>query len=289
MIPKSGMTPRLLDNIRVARDVTFLLRSQWWPADNLKRFQEERLIRIMKHAVSNVPFYRKLGIGLETIHSAGDILRFPVIRKQDIQENEDAFLWPALPKQGLFHSRTSGTTCEPTATYFDRGSWLFSVYGLKIRRVLGTTNPLFKRFLMVNHRTPQELKREDQRRLAGASFLFKRKSLSLFEDVKKHIPFILRYKPGIISSFPSYFLELLNYVEAAQLEIPRIPVIFTASELLTSQARYKIEKGFRGNVYDVYGSTEFKEVAWQCPHLRYHIQWGFLVPSRYFPIRSPAH
>lgn len=261
------------DLLTIGRDLVFLLRSQGWSEDKIVRYQEEQLIGIMKHAVSQVPFYKSLGISPGSIRTAQDLKRFPIVTKQDIQKNQDGFLWPQLKKEDLHVSRTSGTSCEPTQTYFDHRCWLFSKYTLKMSRILAVENPFFKRVLIVSEQTNKNLEKTRRSIWPAAPILFDQEHLSIFDTVDDHIPVLLNNKPHMLYAFPSYLLELIQSFDEKHLPYPKIPVIFTSSELLTGKARLQIENGFQARLYDIYGSTEFKEVAWQCRQGRYHINF----------------
>ncbi len=78
------------------------------------------------------------------------------------------------------------------------------------------------------------------------------------------------FRPTAIYAYPSYLLDLVAELNAATDAPALIPVIFSSSEVLTPGARARIEAGLGGRIY---GSTEFKEVAWQCRYRRYH--WNF--------------
>jgi phenylacetate-coenzyme A ligase PaaK-like adenylate-forming protein len=179
---------------------------------------------MMKHAVSHIPFYRLLGISADSIRCAEDLERFPVLTKQDIQNEPRAFVWPCLKKHDLFVSRSSGTTCEPTLTYFDRDAWLFSKYALKAFRVFAVTNPIFKRLLIVSEQPPEELDRANKASILGNGVLFKQRYISIFEDVSQHVPFTLAYKPEIFYGFPSHLLDLIGVLEDQNLPLPKIPI-----------------------------------------------------------------
>jgi phenylacetate-CoA ligase len=54
-------------------------------------------------------------------------------------------------------------------------------------------------------------------------------------------------------------------------------LIFTSSELLDDWTRRKIETTFQSEVLDVYGCSEVKEIAWECPqHKGYHVNADWL-------------
>ena len=65
---------------------------------------------------------------------------------------------------------------------------------------------------------------------------------------------------------------MIDYAEKNQIQWYKPELIFTSAELLDLPTRQKIENYFGKKVYDIYGSTELKEVAWECPFKRgYHI------------------
>jgi phenylacetate-CoA ligase len=81
------------------------------------------------------------------------------------------------------------------------------------------------------------------------------------------------FKPDIINSCPSYLLELSALFREKDILPPRISTLFTSSEYLSENTRRSVEEAFRGRVFDVYGSTEFKEIAWQCKEGTYHVNF----------------
>jgi phenylacetate-CoA ligase len=263
----------LADYARIGVDLAFLMRSQWWPEERIRAHQDHRLIEIMRHAVSEVPYYKGLGIAPESINSSRDLSRFPVLTKKEIQDHADDLLWPKLTKAELFSSRTSGTTCEPTTTYFDRRSWLFSKFALKIRRVSSVVSPLRKRLLMIHPERNDLIHQEDRRRPKGFRLFTVQRHLSLFDPIETHIPVVLDFKPDIANGYPSYFMELVDALRSRNVTPPVIPVIFTSSEFLSPQWRRSIEETLKGRIFDVYGTTEFKEVAWQCREGEYHVNF----------------
>jgi phenylacetate-CoA ligase len=226
----------------------------------------------MRHAVVHVPFYRTLGIAADSLREASDLERFPVIRKLDVQRDPSAFLADGYDLSRCFASRTSGRSGEPTTTYFDGYSWLLTRYALKMRRVYATSGlPLFKRIIIVSEQPTDRLADLAKAAPPGLGLFFRTRYLSIHTPAERHLEDIAAFEPHAIYAFPSYLLELLESARANGTTLPRTPVLYTSSELLQPAARREIEQGFHGHVYDVYGSTEFKEVAWQCTAGRYHV------------------
>ena len=154
---------RLFDELHAARCLVAGLRSQWWPAARIEAYQEARLVAIMRHALTQVPFYRGLGISAADINQGSDLQRFPLIRKRDVQQEPRAFLADGLVPDELHASRTSGSSGEPMTTYFDRESWLLTRYALKMRRVAVTGGLPFMRQRATSGRTGRRGARSAER------------------------------------------------------------------------------------------------------------------------------
>lgn len=257
----------------ILKHVLRTLRSQWWSAQRVAAWQERALVETMRHACMHVPFYRDLGIDPAGITSGADLQRFPLIRKRDLQADAGRFLADGVDAANLRSSRTSGSTGEPTVTYFDADTWALTKYALKIRRTLAATSPLFRRCLIVSEQPPAEAAAYSRERPFSAARLYSERVVSLFEDMTTHRGAIADFRPDMLYAFPSYLLELeRSYAQAGE-PVPRIPVIFTSSEILTPRVRARIEGAFDARIHDIYGSTEFKEVAWQCSDGRYHLNF----------------
>ena len=140
----------VVDQLRLAAMYARAKHLERWSAARIRQYRESAMVRIMRHAVTAVPFYQRLRISPESIQSAADIERFPLISKRDIQRDPDALLATGYSLPSLHYSRTSGSSGEPTTTYFDRDSWLLCKYALKMRRMSATVGgPLLRRVLIV--------------------------------------------------------------------------------------------------------------------------------------------
>jgi phenylacetate-coenzyme A ligase PaaK-like adenylate-forming protein len=263
-----------VDQLHVAGLLMRSLRSQWWPAQRIRAYQEGALVRMMRHAATKVPFYQSLGLLPESITRAADLERFPIIGKRDIQRSPESFLARGLEPESLRASRTSGSSGQPTTTYFDRSAWLLTRYALKMRRIVATSGYcLAQRVVVVSEQTAERLASLRGAAPSGLGMFYHQKYLSIHTPAVEHLDVLEKYRPHIVYAFPSYLLDLIAYAERCRRPLPHIQTLYTSSEVLTRAARARIERAFRGRVYDVYGSTEFKEVAWQCKAGRYHLNF----------------
>jgi phenylacetate-coenzyme A ligase PaaK-like adenylate-forming protein len=248
-----------------------LLRSQRYTEAEIADRQRTALVESMRHAVLKVPYYRKLGISAAQLQSQDDLQRFPLLTKRILREAAGELIADGFDVGKLPSSRTSGSTGEPVQTYFDERSWSLCKFALKIRRTLAAAPPLFRRCLIVSEQTPDTVEKYASTRGFTAGPLYRERVLSLFEDLDVHRRVIGEFRPDMLYAFPSYLLELERAYTLACQQRPMIPWIFTSSEVLTPAVRGRIESAFQARVHDIYGCTEFKEVAWQCRHGRYHI------------------
>jgi phenylacetate-CoA ligase len=264
---------RLADQLYVAARLAAAMRTQWWSAGRIRAYQHQALVRMMRHASSNVPFYQQLNLNAETIVSAADIERFPIITKRDVQRNPESFLAAGFAPAALYSSRTSGSSGQPMTTYFDHRAWLLSKYVLKMRRIVATAGvPLLKRVMIISGEAPELLGASAESAPSGLG-VFSQKRLSVHTPPEQNIAVLARYRPHAIYAFPSYLIDLIATAERLAVALPKIETLYTSSEVLTPAARRRIETSFCGRLYDVYGSTEFKEVAWQCRSGRYHVNF----------------
>ncbi len=264
---------KTLDTIRVLASLLSLQRSQWWPAERIEKFHRDRLVETLRYAVTNVPYYRSFGISASSIASHLDLERFPILRKSDLQERAGDLLAAGFDPACLASSRTSGSTGEPTIMYFDRDCLLTCRYAIKMRKLFALTSPLFKRLLVIRALPVADLPRRKQWPIFAPPRLFRIEFKSLFEPLDSAIDFIEDYRPDILYSYPSFLVDLTQEYRSRGLVIPEVPLIFTSSERLTASTRRRIEQSFGARVCDVYGSTEFNEVAWQCERGRYHVNF----------------
>lgn len=257
--------------LRILQSLLQSWRSQWWSPVQIRAHREAALVRTMRHAVEHVPYYRELGIDVRDLRSADDLLRFPLLTKRIIQEQGSRLLAEGFDPASLHSSRTSGSTGEPTLTYFDSEAWALTKYALKMRRIAAVAPVLFRRCLIVSEQRPEEAQRYAQSRPFGGGLLYRERVVSLFDSLQSHVDAIDEFKPDMLYAFPSYLAELMRTYAELGRKVPRIPWLFTSSEVLSARLRERAESAFRGRIHDIYGNTEFKEVAWQCAHGRYHI------------------
>lgn len=261
----------VLDTLRIITDLGSLLRSEKWDKKRIREYQHRMLIEQLRYAATSVPYYRDLGIAADAIVDTGALARFPKLTKAVIQTECRRLCNPAVMSGRIFQSVTSGSSGEPTTTWFDTRSWFLCKYALKIRRTLVAGQPWRQRLLIFD-----ETSNADGTIAPPVSrnfLLYRQTRLSVFTPMEAQIAALVRLRPTAVYGSPSGVKELCDYAVKNKLRLPGIPTVFLASELIADAVRRQIEQQLSGRVIGIYGSTEFKEIAHECQHGRYHINF----------------
>jgi phenylacetate-CoA ligase len=110
------------------------------------------------------------------------------------------------------------------------------------------------------------------RNVAQRFGLFRREYVSADRDTRHIAERVERINPHLLQCYPSHLLLLAEVVNRARLS--RLSRIISAGELLTDEARSRIEDAFGVPVSNYYGLKELGMLAWEChEHSGMHINW----------------
>lgn len=246
-----------------------LRREQWLSAETLEQRQWTRFKLILQHAFDNSPFYRgrfqDAGITPADIKDRTDLPRIPVTTREDLRDPE-RLIASGYRVARMKRFLTSGSSGRVTTTYFDHRAWILGKFLLKIRARFACGVRPWDRIALFQ---------ETSEATAGIRRLvLRQRSFSILKPIPEILPELVRYAPTVLYGFPSYLLRLSEH--AGQGISPAL--IFTSGEMLDLDTRKTIEGTFNAPVFDVYGCTELKEIAWQCrAQGGYHINSDWLI------------
>jgi phenylacetate-CoA ligase len=244
-----------------------LAREQWLPAEAVQRRQWQRFQAMVRHAFTSSPFcrrrFREAGITPDDIRSPDDVTRIPITTREDLREADD-LLAERFDRTRLKRSVTSGSTGRRTTSYFDADAWLMAKHLLKLRARLACGARPWDRVALV----------QDEQATARSSALSRMRSFSIHRPIDEVLPELRAFAPSVVYGFPGHLLRLGQ--AAAHGLRPRL--VFTSGEMLDELTRSGIEGAFGAPVLDVYGCTEVKEIAWECPRRQgYHVNADWLM------------
>ncbi|MDH5174679.1 MAG: hypothetical protein OEW43_05405, partial [Elusimicrobiota bacterium] len=108
--------------------------------------------------------------------------------------------------------------------------------------------------------------------------LWRRYYFSLLEEPCELVSKLLEVRPDVIETQPSTLRLISKFLRENNIKGISPKLIFTRAELLSREDREQIESVFNTKLTDLYGTTEFGIVAWECEkHQGYHINSDIVV------------
>ena len=243
-----------------------VLKNRYSPGSKLRRFQLKRLKRILKHAYKNVDYYKKE----VHVHKLSDLKKLPIITRDEIMSNYADFIskpYKTSIGNRIFKkiSATSGSTGSSfkilkneRCSDFQEAIYLrgllaigFSVFDLTTHYWYKTyPKKFFNHFGLMNRTTV----------------------LSSEPCLKKQIQQIVKANPDVLFYFPAVLLFLSREMTPQQIKsLTKLRIIIVHAEIFTESMRTELEQKFRVPVYNMYGTTEFNRMGWECKHKRIHL------------------
>jgi phenylacetate-CoA ligase len=227
------------------------------------------------HAYRNIPYYKKsfneAEVFPEKLNTINDLTSYPIITKDIVRSHYSELINQKALLRNNFKSHTSGSTGQPMWTYYDVKSWIRKKYLVKARARMECGTKFNERIAIFATASPEQTEQRNKNFFSRTVFT-RVKVFSMFEPLEQTIKKLQYFLPQALYGSPSYFFQLAQFMEKNNFYIPSIKQVFTSSEYLQENVRNYIERILNANLYDIYGSTEFKEVAWECEmHEGYHI------------------
>lgn len=281
-----GLYPRLVDVatpllVERALGAPYLTTRNWlrhyysWSAERRQEWQQARLAEVLAHATAHVPRYRALagpdsGLALEDL---------PIVRKDLIRLDMDAYLSVARPTPPHVLKRTSGTTGESWTYPLDRQAWTHT-YAAWLYFLEQAGHRYGEPMLVLGpHGVRQNpgagvlarLREKAERRhvLPETPDLGRAASELRLEQAARHSRALWYGYPGVIAALARAVLEGGGPTPAPRLDGVR--AVVTAGEMLHPLWRRQIEQAFGCRVYDEYGCNDGGILSQSCSAGRYHV------------------
>jgi phenylacetate-CoA ligase len=243
-------------------------------ANEIKVFQEQKLMEAIAYAVENSPFYQKRfagsGILVADIRTLEDLQKLPVTTKSDLQQFNDDFV--CVPQNKIIdYATTSGTLGDPVT---------FGMTDNDLERLAYNEAISFDCAGIREGDIVQLMTTMDRRFMAGlAYFLGLRKMKVGVIRVGAGIPelqwdSILKYKPTHLITVPSFLLKMIEYAEAKGIDYNNCGIkgAVCIGESLRNQdfslstLSQKIIEKWNIKLYSTYASTEMSTAFTECEY-----------------------
>jgi len=252
----------------VAADAWRTLRAARLAPDALEALARARLARMLR-AASATRFYRRrldvAGVGGDELmleSSPEQVLQaLAPAGKAELREAGGAILLGGKVRPEWRSSSSSGSTGEPFRVYYDPRAWatLKILVKLRARRACGARPT--DRVALLDAVPPSGAQPSPAARVAR---------ISILQPAATVAAELAAFGPDTVYGLPSALLEAAEEFAARGVRL-RVRRVFTSGELLRPAARQAIADAFGARVFDVYGSSETKEIAWECPAGGMHV------------------
>lgn len=266
----------LLKGHGTARVKNALDQSQWFEPATLQECQNQGLVKLLRYANKNSPYYRALfneyDIQIEDIYSIKELSALPFLTKDIIRRNKGIIKDNQSGK--LIHYQTGGSSGEPLQFYVSKTrishdvaakwratNWWGVDIGDKELVIWGSGIECGNQSLLRAWRDK-----------AFRSYLVPARELSLerLDDIIQHI---IDFKPRMLFGYPSILSHIAKRAVQQNVSCHQlgIQVAFVTSEVLDESQKQLIEKTFGCPVANGYGGRDAGFLAHQCPKGSMHI------------------
>ena len=268
-----------LKNKNFMKQYNFVKKNEYESYENLRKYQEEKLRRIIQFSFDNVPYYHKLfknlNIKPEDIQSIEDLQKLPILTKEIIRNNQSNFVPLNLKEQKYDNRSTAGSTGNPL-TYRNSNddkslgfailyaNWGFAGYELgdKVAVIAGSS-----------------LIPSTGSKLADTvkAFIMNTKNFSAFDLTENYLDNIVialnEFNPKFLSGYASSLYLFAKHIKDKNLKINlSTKGVFTTAEVLFDSQRELIEDVFNCAVFDQYGLNDGGISAYECEkHTGLHV------------------
>ncbi|MCL5256615.1 MAG: hypothetical protein M1319_02325 [Chloroflexi bacterium] len=235
--------------------------------------------RLLDHAFTNVPFYRRrlqeAGVHPDDIVSLGDLARIPVLTREEVVKNRQSMVAVNFPRNEVLESATGGSTGVPMGFYYSKNrldwswaahsrlnAWFGVEKGTKVAVISGGD-------FILQPTTMQKARSWLRRERWLSSYDMGKENMQAFAE------YVMRFRPEVIRGCNSALWLFAYYLRENGLALNRPRVIFGGLDKLHDFQRDLIEQTFGCPVAESYSARETGQIAGQCSAGSLHI-WAEL-------------
>lgn len=244
--------------------------SQWLPEEQVRAIQWGKLKALIRHAYSNVPYYRSVmdstDLTPDTINSPEEYAKLPMVSKAELNAHREEMIASNYPREGLIKTASGGSTGVPVTLYHDP-EMVASYRAVKLRnfswagwqpgdawvRLWGSA------FDVAPHQAAkQRIVDSLSRVMVLPCFEMSDKSMDRFSRSLE------RFRPALIEAYVTPMYLFARYIQGTGRAAIRPRAIICSAEMLFEHQRALIEEVFGCKVFNRYGGREMGDIAHEC-------------------------
>ncbi|MEA2722251.1 MAG: hypothetical protein QOH59_22 [Gemmatimonadales bacterium] len=240
-------------------------------ADSVDALARRRLSRLLSSLAWNNTFYgrRLQDVGIEwadpilQLDPYRALAALPPVSKLELRQAGSRALAGGRVDPKWHSSASSGSTGEPFRVYYEPRAWATLKYAVKLRarRACGV-GPTDR--VAILDAVPPGAAASPLEQVMGCG------RISVLQPATSVAAALLAFQPDVIYGLPSALDEAARALEARGDRL-QPTAVFTSGELLDGSVRERLATAFEAPVHDIYGTSETKEIAWECPRGGMHL------------------
>jgi phenylacetate-CoA ligase len=271
----------LLTLLGIIKYYTFAKRFQFFDRGEVEIYQFEKLKILLVESQESVPYYKELFSRLNfnpkyDFNCLSDLNKIPVLSKDIVKKNRDLFINKYYLNKSL-KFKTSGSSGVPLEVFVHPKQWIMEQAVIWRHWKWGGYN--FRDSLaMVRSYVPENIDKLWKTNYITNFTLYSPFHLS-DDNIYRYLESMIRNNVVILRGYPSSLLIISDYVLRTNCKIPKIKLILTASEVLNSNDRVKIEMAFNAKIFNHYGLAEQVVMMGECEKhegLHNYDEYGYL-------------
>jgi putative adenylate-forming enzyme len=268
----------LLIMLQLLHHLQQMREHEHWDRRQLRAHQENRLRELRAYAYAHSPFYQRFHRGLMD----RPLEELPVLTKQMMMEHFDELVTDRAIRlhavqahvQGLqgdarflgryWVNATSGSSGYPGLFLFDQADWVMVLASFaRAREWAGVRVNLLQRMKMASIASTTPWHMSERAGATLRSVWLPTLRLAASDPLPQIVARLNAWQPEMLVAYASVARILAEEQRAGRLRIqPRL--IFTSSEVLTAEARRRVEAVWGPVVFNEYAATETGSLAAEC-------------------------
>jgi phenylacetate-CoA ligase len=246
--------------------------SQYFSEKKLAALQLQQLKNLVSYALDHCVFYREQldnsGISVNQIASLADLTLFPILTKQQIQDQYARMISNAFLTEALIQNRTGGSTGTPITFYLDHdrrrsraaatwrhNHWAGYYAGDKLAVLWGAARDLKPKTTLARWKD----------HLLAPTIALNTAQITA-RNLKDFINAWNWFRPKHLLAYAKSAAMFARFVHENRVAIRPIKSVITSAEVLEDSERRLIENVFQCKVFNRYGSREVSVIASECEY-----------------------
>jgi phenylacetate-CoA ligase len=240
-------------------------------AESVDALARRRLGRLLFHSARNNAFYQRRlqDVGIEWADPILErdpyraLAALPPVSKLELRQAGSKALAGGRVHPQWRSSASSGSTGEPFRVYYEPRAWATLKYAVKLRARRACGVGPTDRVVILDAVPPGTAASRLEQALGYGR-------ISVLQPASVVAAALVAFQPDVIYGLPSALHEAARALQARGDRL-HVTGVFTSGELLDGSARGRLAAAFEAPIYDIYGTSETKEIAWECPQGGMHL------------------